>query len=94
MPYLTLNDPQATSKAAGPKVPLGGSMEVRVATRSTTPEASGAMAGGPSDDAAVSAMTGYPLVKLDTKIITDATAARLATSLLGHVLFLKNQVPL
>jgi hypothetical protein len=36
----------------------------------------------------------YPLVKLDTEMITDATAARLATSLLGHVLFLKNQVPL
>jgi hypothetical protein len=41
-----------------------------------------------------SLMTEYPLVKLDTEMITDATAARLATSLLGHVLFLKNQVPL
>ncbi len=36
----------------------------------------------------------YPLVKLDTERITDAIAGRLATSLLAHVLFLKNQVPL
>lgn len=35
-----------------------------------------------------------PLVKLDVDLVTDAMAARLATSLLGHVLFLKNQVPL
>ncbi|KAF8959404.1 hypothetical protein BDZ97DRAFT_1667258, partial [Flammula alnicola] len=34
-----------------------------------------------------------PVARLDTDMITDATAARLATSLLGHVLFLKNQVP-
>lgn len=36
----------------------------------------------------------YPMVKLDTEKITDATAGRLATSFLGHVLFLKNQIPL
>jgi len=36
----------------------------------------------------------YPVVKLDTDRITDTTAGRLASSLLGHVLFLKNQVPL
>ncbi|KAH9483179.1 hypothetical protein JR316_0005294 [Psilocybe cubensis] len=35
----------------------------------------------------------YPLVKLEVEKINDATAGRLATSLLGHVLFLKNQVP-
>jgi len=40
------------------------------------------------------AISKYPVVKLETDIITDATAARLATSLLGHILFLKNQVPL
>lgn len=38
--------------------------------------------------------TSYPLVKLEVDKVTDATAGRLATSLLGHVLFLKNQVPL
>ncbi|PPQ84611.1 hypothetical protein CVT25_015708 [Psilocybe cyanescens] len=37
--------------------------------------------------------TSYPLVKLEVDKVTDATAGRLATSLLGHVLFLKNQVP-
>jgi len=35
-----------------------------------------------------------PEVHLDVDFITDVIAARLATSLLGHVLFLKNQVPL
>jgi len=36
----------------------------------------------------------YPTVRLDAERITDATAGRLATSFLGHVLFLKNQIPL
>ncbi|KAF5371505.1 hypothetical protein D9615_009584 [Tricholomella constricta] len=35
-----------------------------------------------------------PVVSLDVEAITDTVAARLATSLLGHVLFLKSQVPL
>ena len=35
-----------------------------------------------------------PVVRLDVDAISDAVAARLATSLLGHVLYLKNQVPL
>lgn len=35
-----------------------------------------------------------PFVKLDTPIIQEDMAASLAVALLGHVLFLKNQVPL
>jgi hypothetical protein len=35
-----------------------------------------------------------PLITVDQEVITDAMAASLATSLVGHVLFLKNQVPL
>lgn len=35
-----------------------------------------------------------PIVVLEVDYITDTVAARLATSLLGHVLFLKNQIPL
>lgn len=35
-----------------------------------------------------------PVVVLDVDVLTDTIAARLATSLLGHVLFLKNQIPL
>ena|ERR1700722_8850870 len=35
-----------------------------------------------------------PRVRLGVDVINDATAARLATSFVGHVLFLKNQVPL
>jgi hypothetical protein len=35
-----------------------------------------------------------PFVKLDTPTIQDDMAASLAVALLGHVLFLKSQVPL
>ncbi|KAJ8082925.1 hypothetical protein PM082_008782 [Marasmius tenuissimus] len=35
-----------------------------------------------------------PTVRLDAPIVTDSIAARLATTLLNHVLFLKSQVPL
>lgn len=35
-----------------------------------------------------------PCVTLETDVITDAMAARLAMSLLGHILFMKSQVPL
>ncbi|KAF8552631.1 hypothetical protein OG21DRAFT_1415764 [Imleria badia] len=34
-----------------------------------------------------------PTVVLDTDVVSDNMAARLCTSFLGHVLFLKNQVP-
>ncbi|KIJ13897.1 hypothetical protein PAXINDRAFT_116598 [Paxillus involutus ATCC 200175] len=34
-----------------------------------------------------------PTVVLDTNIVTDTMAARLCISFLGHVMFLKNQVP-
>ncbi|KAF9224629.1 hypothetical protein BS17DRAFT_766608 [Gyrodon lividus] len=34
-----------------------------------------------------------PTVVLDTDVVTDNMAARLCISLLGHVMFLKNQVP-
>jgi hypothetical protein len=36
----------------------------------------------------------HPIVRLNLDVITDEVAARLATSFLGHVLFLKSQVPL
>ena len=51
------------------------------------------------DDAAASVasdglLNNFPLVRLDVDVITDSIAGGLATSLLGHVLFLKNQIPL
>lgn len=36
----------------------------------------------------------HPTVRLDLDVLTDEVAARLGVSLLGHVLFLKSQVPL
>ena len=46
------------------------------------------------DDAALCSSNNFPLVRLDVDAITDCIAGRLATNLLGHVLFLKNQIPL
>lgn len=37
---------------------------------------------------------GIPRVTLDSERISDVMAARLVTCLLGHVLYLKGQVPL
>ena len=41
-----------------------------------------------------SSLNHFPIVRLDVDVITDSIAGRLATSLLGHVLFLKSQIPL
>ena len=38
--------------------------------------------------------SGVPVVNLKVESVTDVVASRLAISLLGHVLFLKNQIPL
>jgi hypothetical protein len=35
-----------------------------------------------------------PSITLDADLVTDSMAARLCISLVGHVLFLKSQVPL
>lgn len=51
---------------------------------------------GEDDAASVadgSPLNDFPLVRLDVDVITDSIAGRLATSLLGHVLYLKNQIP-
>ncbi|KJA18185.1 hypothetical protein HYPSUDRAFT_70092 [Hypholoma sublateritium FD-334 SS-4] len=53
------------------------------------PATAGANA-APTEDRPANA---YPVVQLDVAALSDAVAARLAASLLGHVLFLKNQVP-
>jgi hypothetical protein len=38
--------------------------------------------------------TKIPSITLDADLVTDSMAARLCISLIGHVLFLKSQVPL
>jgi hypothetical protein len=38
--------------------------------------------------------TMIPSVTLETEFVTDSMAARLCISLVGHVLFLKSQIPL
>lgn len=49
---------------------------------------------GQASQAVELATCAYPVVKIETECITDALAAKLSASLLGHILFLKNQVPL
>lgn len=90
MPYLALND---LAKLGAPSSLTADIVE----TQATTLRASGATAGVVGSEVTAahgSDITEHPLVKLDTETITEATAARLATSLLGHILFLKNQIPL
>jgi len=36
----------------------------------------------------------YPLLRLEVDKVNDVLASRIASSLLGHVLFTKNQIPL
>jgi len=38
--------------------------------------------------------SGVPVVRLQADAVSDVLAARLAIGLLGHILFLKNQIPL
>ncbi|RXW22601.1 hypothetical protein EST38_g3239 [Candolleomyces aberdarensis] len=47
-----------------------------------------------TQDNDIRTVSGVPVVQLQTETVTDAVAARMAISLLGHVLFLKNQIPL
>ena len=47
-----------------------------------------------STSAPITMTSTIPTVVLDTDVVSDNMAARLCTSFLGHVLFLKNQVPL
>jgi len=42
----------------------------------------------------IAVTSAMPTVVLDTDVVSDNMAARLCASFLGHVLFLKNQVPL
>lgn len=89
MPYLTLN----VAECSQHRILKSSSGTLKEETRSPTAETSSTISS--SNNAADESPIGdFPIMKLDTDIITDATAARLATSLLGHILFLKNQVPL
>ncbi|KAJ2929357.1 hypothetical protein H1R20_g7747, partial [Candolleomyces eurysporus] len=47
-----------------------------------------------TQDDEIRTVSGVPVVRLQTETVTDVVAARMAISLLGHVLFLKNQIPL
>lgn len=70
-------------------VPVSIQRPIRNATALETVEESG----GKDSDTTVEESK-IPSVQLEMDSITDTLAASMACSLLGHVLFLKNQVPL
>lgn len=92
MAYLTLDAQPPPSKT------IGGTYTHKDVMNETisTPEKVLTEGPHPTTDSLAedSPMNAYPVVRLDVDTISDAVASRLATSLLGHVLFLKNQVPL
>ena len=98
MPYLTFSDappPSQTIGAPDKNVKAAQTVPEKAPTESVPPEAITTTAVDTS-----TATNGdrppnaYPVVQLDVDALSDAVAARLAASLLAHVLFLKNQVPL
>ncbi|KAF5363953.1 hypothetical protein D9756_001045 [Leucocoprinus leucothites] len=62
--------------------------------KSTVGDGNTPLQNAPSEQNGATTTPRLPVVALDVDILTDTVAARLATSLLGHVLFLKNQIPL
>ncbi|KAF9530947.1 hypothetical protein CPB83DRAFT_809857 [Crepidotus variabilis] len=94
MTYITLAESPISDTNAS------GSSGKSISSRVTTSESPHSSTQRPStSDLTVndaSEVTGslYPVVKLDAEALTDAAAGKLATSLLGHILFLKNQIPL
>lgn len=74
----TVSNPSAKDQPYMPPPPTAQTTETIKPISSSKPSMSGKV----------------PFVSLEVEVITDAMAAMLAMSLLGHVLFLKNQVPL
>lgn len=94
MPYLTLDTPPPTSKDVRTTYSLTQRRSQDADIHSTPLASSDCTINGSKVLETSNVTNIYPLMKLDTERITDAIAGRLATSLLAHVLFLKNQVPL
>lgn len=94
MPYLTPEALSPASKAVRTtNVESKGRAGICLFEDSVL-EPGSANVGGNGGGISEEVSSAYPVVRLDVEKITDAVAGRLATTLLGHVLFLKNQVPL
>lgn len=98
MPYLAFADTPPPSKTIGTPTADKNTTTPQAmpekAPENEPPPAATATANAnatPTQDRPANA---YPVVQLDVAALSDAVAARLAASLLAHVLFLKNQVPL
>lgn len=95
MPFLVLEDPPPTKIVSLDNGSKKRTEENVIATTTTTESVEESKPPAQEIDSVEDDLgIKYPIVKLDSDKISDSTAGRLATSLLGHVLFLKNQVPL
>ena len=74
-------------RASEPPRPFSSQGDARTNTVTDAPDQN---AGNPDPKPT----TSIPVVRLDVDAVSDALAAGLAVALVGHVLFLKSQVPL
>jgi len=74
--------------------PAGPAPQTASIPPSTAASSPGKVLRSSQDAVSVKSSTKIPVVCLDVDTIKDEVAAKLATSLLGHVLFLKSQIPL
>ncbi|KAJ8517407.1 hypothetical protein ONZ45_g5424 [Pleurotus djamor] len=83
MLYLKPVDPPTSSRRDGPVLPAGRCIDFDALARVREEQ----------DQSPGSSTSRIPVISLKVPSISSTMAAKLATSLIGHVLFLKNQVP-
>ncbi|KAF9040691.1 hypothetical protein BJ165DRAFT_1350726 [Panaeolus papilionaceus] len=88
MPVLVFHDPPPGSNVEKPNVATHNT-EIGVKNTPSSPTINVAK----SILAESTEESKFPIARMDTESISNITAARLTSTLLGHVLFLKNQVP-
>lgn len=90
MPLIGFNTPPPSSRSLRDEA---SNLDRSVSLKGKSLKVASAGEADPTDGSSFK-LNQFPLVRLDVDVITDSIAGRLATSLLGHVLFLKNQIPL
>jgi hypothetical protein len=94
MPTLTPSYLPPPAISAFPSPPGASSNGTRFSTTTPTSPKQDAVTQRPEVPSVRKRALKVPFVKLDTPTIQEDTAASVAVALLGHVLFLKSQVPL
>jgi hypothetical protein len=94
MPTLTPSYLPPPAFSAFPSPPCASSNGTRFSATTPTSPKQDAVTQRPDKPSVIKRALKVPFVKLDTPTIQEDMAASLAAALLGHVLFLKSQVPL